>query len=790
MKGASDLWTEEEDALLIDKYNKWYNSAIAEELNRTEASVRKRAMVLGLSNKRKERFSEFSEDDTAFIKKNYDKMHTKIIAEYLAIGEQQIRNYAISLGLKKSIGMGWTPEEDEFLKNNASLLVKELCQHLKKTKGQVQHRMRALEIKKPSKWEWAAVQIEFLVKNCEKLPVVELSKKLNKSPDQIRSKMKELNLNELGWNDEKDLYLALNLSKTYIELSQIFGVSAEDVSARVNRLGLKKLGSASFSIYQEQLAEANQHLTLGELSDLLNMKPNAVRREMSIRKLVFKKNFQSIKKPEEWQKEILLEYGATETAKNIGKMINETAQMTGKWLVELGLKEAAKSFSAEDNQFIKDNIDTLTASQIAKKLKQPRSRVRKKVQSLELVKSEAKELECFSEYILKSKSSVQDLAIEVHASRSALRKFLQLKGVLDRMPDKYSIRDTDEWKTFFSDSFNFKKKVETYGEWFLFWFKSYREQHVTKVTAMKYFTDWRHLYDEGIGNEKLKTMTRSRLQRYVNWYGETHAKVTVFDHLTKLRSSFQAAFDDGLIKLNPAGNIQAVYKEQKFTQKQLKEKREEKIWLEIDEYQKLRYHLVFELGKTLLGDDDEYNVVYKVVRDMAMLVTLKTGLRFSEVMGLTRSDIDAERHTLNIDKTWISKGLSIDGFSKTKNVSSIREIVVDDELIHILKMYIEWQDRIHFESEQGCLFVFKDKAIYNSDYNTHLKNILEGLGIEPITMHKLRHTQATYLLSQGVPIEVVAKRLGHTDTNMIRKVYAHLLQSTEIEGNRMIKHLI
>ena len=71
-----------------------------------------------------------------------------------------------------------------------------------------------------------------------------------------------------------------------------------------------------------------------------------------------------------------------------------------------------------------------------------------------------------------------------------------------------------------------------------------------------------------------------------------------------------------------------------------------------------------------------------------------------------------------------------------------------------------------------------------------LKSILKELDIEPITVHKLRHTHASILLADNVPIQRVAKRLGHTDTNMIRKVYGHLLKETEEDGNRMIANLL
>ncbi|WP_243198128.1 tyrosine-type recombinase/integrase [Weissella diestrammenae] len=52
-----------------------------------------------------------------------------------------------------------------------------------------------------------------------------------------------------------------------------------------------------------------------------------------------------------------------------------------------------------------------------------------------------------------------------------------------------------------------------------------------------------------------------------------------------------------------------------------------------------------------------------------------------------------------------------------------------------------------------------------------------------ITIHGLRHTHASYLLSQGIDIQYVSERLGHADVNITMSVYAHLLNKRRIEEN-------
>lgn len=64
-------------------------------------------------------------------------------------------------------------------------------------------------------------------------------------------------------------------------------------------------------------------------------------------------------------------------------------------------------------------------------------------------------------------------------------------------------------------------------------------------------------------------------------------------------------------------------------------------------------------------------------------------------------------------------------------------------------------------------------------YNLYLKEVARRAGISrPVTSHWARHTGATLLLNAGVRLEVVARVLGHSSTEMTRKVYAKLLDDT------------
>lgn len=337
----------------------------------------------------------------------------------------------------------------------------------------------------------------------------------------------------------------------------------------------------------------------------------------------------------------------------------------------------------------------------------------------------------------------------------------------------------------------------TAKEWYVYWYQTYRSSSIRAVSKTKYRGTFGVLCTHPLADKLLADVTRGDAQEYLNWYGEKRSKQTVYDHWQMIRSCFNDAVLDGLIKVNPFVHLKAVYLEQSMAPKELKAQRDQKKWLEVDEYTKLKYHLMFWFNEALTvepmtheqGVQNSLGLSVSLQPSYAVIfVALKTGARLSEVLGLTESDILMDTNEINVDKTWDYK--TGKGFVQTKNTASIRKIPVDKDTIDILRRYIYWLGRFEIETDGNTLFNFKGVKTYNSSLNNRLKSLLESLDMQPITMHKLRHTQASMLIASGVPLQLVAKRLGHTNATMIQRVYGHLLEQTEEDGNKMIMRLL
>jgi integrase len=58
--------------------------------------------------------------------------------------------------------------------------------------------------------------------------------------------------------------------------------------------------------------------------------------------------------------------------------------------------------------------------------------------------------------------------------------------------------------------------------------------------------------------------------------------------------------------------------------------------------------------------------------------------------------------------------------------------------------------------------------------------LMRQLGLpKGVSLHTLRHTHGSHLLSRGVPLPAVSKRLGHANTNTTATIYAHALEADD-----------
>lgn len=154
-------------------------------------------------------------------------------------------------------------------------------------------------------------------------------------------------------------------------------------------------------------------------------------------------------------------------------------------------------------------------------------------------------------------------------------------------------------------------------------------------------------------------------------------------------------------------------------------------------------------------------------RDL-LVFTLHTGLRRSEVVNVKWENIDLRRKTILIvsDETF-----------KTKS-RRLRVLPMSHEVEGI----VQRQPRV-----SPYLFTFQDKKIREGFVTRRIKETCRIAGIRPgLTLQALRHTYASWMVQNGVPIYSVSKLLGHSTVSVTQKHYASLETSgLHAEVNRV-----
>ena len=235
-----------------------------------------------------------------------------------------------------------------------------------------------------------------------------------------------------------------------------------------------------------------------------------------------------------------------------------------------------------------------------------------------------------------------------------------------------------------------------------------------------------NLFVEFIGKDtELNQVTVNDISRFQIELLKTYERTTVAYMLSKLKCAFQFAIDGGHLKHNIWGQIV------------INKKSKEVDYLSKDEV---------EIIKT-----KEMNDRLSKVRD-CFLFQCYTGLSYADMAQVEESDIRCEQGMYYIRKAR----------QKTKVVFFT---VLDDDAMKLLRKYD-----------------FNLPVLSNQKYNSYLKEIGTICNIRfELHSHIARHTAATRLLNQGIPLEIVAKVLGHTTTKMTQH-YAKLLDKTVLNA--------
>jgi integrase len=146
-------------------------------------------------------------------------------------------------------------------------------------------------------------------------------------------------------------------------------------------------------------------------------------------------------------------------------------------------------------------------------------------------------------------------------------------------------------------------------------------------------------------------------------------------------------------------------------------------------------------------------------------LALASGCRRGELLALEWTDIDWDAKTLTVSKSLeeTREGLRI----KCTKGGRPRKLTLARVAIDSLQAV---------RSERKLIFATPDDAYLRPVLVSQIVvRRMRRAGIVDASIHTLRHTHATILLSRGVPLPVISARLGHADPNVTARIYCHAL---------------
>ena len=160
-----------------------------------------------------------------------------------------------------------------------------------------------------------------------------------------------------------------------------------------------------------------------------------------------------------------------------------------------------------------------------------------------------------------------------------------------------------------------------------------------------------------------------------------------------------------------------------------------------------------------------------------------TGVRRGELLALRWSDLDLSRGTMRVSRNRVSVRYEVrEGPPKTKRGN--RVIPLAPETVAVLRTL---RDSEEVHSIDGYVFVRPDGQPHHPERVSKVfAQLVAEADLEPISLHGLRHTFATILLSRGVPVYKVSRILGHSSISVTVDLYGGYIPEEDEQIMRMI----
>jgi len=280
----------------------------------------------------------------------------------------------------------------------------------------------------------------------------------------------------------------------------------------------------------------------------------------------------------------------------------------------------------------------------------------------------------------------------------------------------------------------------------------------TKLKASTYATHARFI------NNQLGPLGRMRMDA-IRWADirdwarkQTVSQKTINNKMSILRTAFQEAFDDDLIANNPFAGRKAPKQRSVVVKKD-----------EIDPFSMEEIKAIISAA----ANRERWVIQFGFA----------TGLRISELIGLSWSKVDFVNSTIRIDevKTQYSKGLE-----EPKTQKAIRDVMLNSvalEALQCMKAFSYLKGKEIFQNPRS-----DDRWLGDMQFRERMwKRILKKAGVRYRYPYQMRHTYASMSLQAGESPFFVANQIGHTDPGFTMRTYHRYIPNAMTNAGKLLE---
>ena len=287
-----------------------------------------------------------------------------------------------------------------------------------------------------------------------------------------------------------------------------------------------------------------------------------------------------------------------------------------------------------------------------------------------------------------------------------------------------------------------------------------------------------------LGDCRLKDLTVARLQRWKQKVEQAKSLKNPSKNISLMMK--QNIYGTFRTMLNYAVRMEYILKNPLLTVGNFKnpyEIKKEMMFYTPDEFRKFiaAARRAATAAERLDGNTYEWNFY------VFFSIAFYTGLRKGEINALKWTDIEGE--ILHVRRSIAQKLQGGDKETPPKNRTSIRDLQMPAPLIKTLEVHRRRQEMLLGFNEDfricGGVRCLRNTTIQK-------RNVLyaESAGIKTIRIHDFRHSHASLLANNGINIQEIARRLGHSNVEITWNIYSHLYPREEEKAIAVLNKII